>query len=111
VQTFQSNNIIENQVNNGLNYSHPPKFIGLDVLIDEKLKPHLMEVEQYPGLIGLSQHTFLNKKFKQDLMALLSTPLLDADDKSIQKLNHKKWLQMENKALKRQPFNFELISI
>jgi len=53
VRLFTLNGIFELQAAEGCRFAHIPKIIGLDLLIDDKGKPWLTEIESGPSVNGL----------------------------------------------------------
>lgn len=100
-----------NQFKSGLYYSYPPKFIGLDLLIDDNLDPHLLEIEQFPALVGsgLNADTKrLKENFKFDLIHLLCAPISPKENEE-EDITREEWLELEEKNFQENSFNFERI--
>jgi len=72
VEAIEAVGIFRDQVAAGGRFAFPPRFLGLDVLIDENLKPWLLEIERYPGLGGVTPRSkAINTRFRRDWMGLL----------------------------------------
>ena len=71
-QAMRSTGIFEQQMSLAADPAYPPKFIGLDVIIDEQLKPWLLEAERYAGVGGVFSVTKgINDRFKCDYLDLV----------------------------------------
>lgn len=69
---MRSTGIFEQQLSLGAAPAYPPKFIGLDIIFDEHLKPWLLEAERYAGVGGVFAVTKgINDRFKRDYFDLV----------------------------------------
>lgn len=69
VKTMEHGGIFEHQGSSG---AYAPKFIGLDIILDDQLTAWLLELERYPGVGGVFPDSkAINDRFKQDYMKFL----------------------------------------
>jgi Flp pilus assembly protein TadD len=106
VKVVVSEDMIRHQLEANMLYAHAPKFIGLDVVFDANLKAYLVEVEQYPGLVGMNPVTdHINESFKSDLMRFLCVPLMDKTDSRLSDMEQAQWRALEA-GIDPEQFNF-----
>lgn len=70
--------IVEEQTAGGLEQAYPPKLLGMDVMLDAALQPHLLEVERFPGL-SAPAHDAVSNAVKTRLRGAVARLVLTPD--------------------------------
>lgn len=66
--------MITDQLKGGLRHAYPSKLLGMDVMLDQSLHPHLLEVERFPGLSAPAHDAISNitkTRLRRDVARLI----------------------------------------